>query len=231
MGGPDPGGARAPGRLDAASDWTPAVAAARPRTRTPGSRSPPPSARRSPTAGTTPRASPLDAIVFGGRRATNVPLVAQAESWEHGVFMGATISSERTAAAEGLVGELRRDPFAMMPFCGYDMADHWAHWLRVGAALDPARRPLVFQVNWFRKDDDGRFLWPGFGENSRVLAWMVDQVDRARGLRTDVGAVHSPVGLLPAPGALDTSGLDLDDDDARRSCSRSTPTRGCSRPT
>ena len=154
----------------------------------------------------------LDAIVFGGRRATNVPLVAQAESWEHGVFMGATISSERTAAAEGVVGELRRDPFAMMPFCGYDMADHWAHWLRVGASLDPGRRPLIFQVNWFRKDDDGRFLWPGFGDNSRVLAWMVEQVDRARGLRTDVGAVSSPVGLLPAPGALDTHGLDLDDD-------------------
>ncbi|WP_421740644.1 phosphoenolpyruvate carboxykinase (GTP) [Cellulomonas sp.] len=153
----------------------------------------------------------LDAIVFGGRRATNVPLVAQAESWEHGVFMGATISSERTAAAEGTVGELRRDPFAMMPFCGYDMADHWAHWLRVGARLDREHRPLVFQVNWFRKDDHGRFLWPGFGENSRVLAWMVDQVDRARGLRTDVGAVTSPVGLLPAPGALDTRGLDLDD--------------------
>jgi phosphoenolpyruvate carboxykinase (GTP) len=159
-----------------------------------------------------PEGVPLDAIVFGGRRATNVPLVAQAESWEHGVFMGATISSERTAAAEGVVGELRRDPFAMMPFCGYDMADHWSHWLRVGATLDPARRPLVFQVNWFRKDDAGAFLWPGFGENSRVLAWMVDQVDRRHGLRTDVGAVHSPVGLLPSPGALDTRGLDLDDE-------------------
>ncbi|WP_456845220.1 phosphoenolpyruvate carboxykinase (GTP) [Cellulomonas sp. P5_C6] len=154
----------------------------------------------------------LDAIVFGGRRATNVPLVAQAESWEHGVFMGATISSERTAAAEGLVGELRRDPFAMMPFCGYDMADHWAHWLRIGAALDRAQRPLVFQVNWFRKDDQGDFLWPGFGENSRVLAWMVDQVDRARGLRTDLGAVPSPVGLLPSPGALNLDGLEIDDD-------------------
>ncbi|GIG21095.1 phosphoenolpyruvate carboxykinase [GTP] [Cellulomonas chitinilytica] len=158
----------------------------------------------------------LDAIVFGGRRATNVPLVTQAESWAHGVFMGATISSERTAAAEGLVGELRRDPFAMLPFCGYDMADHWAHWLRVGEALDADRRPLVFQVNWFRKDDDGRFLWPGFGENSRVLAWIVEQVDRTRGLRTDVGAVTSPVGLLPAPGALDTRGLDVSDEDLAR---------------
>ncbi|MDM7853887.1 phosphoenolpyruvate carboxykinase (GTP) [Cellulomonas alba] len=156
-----------------------------------------------------PEGVPLDAIVFGGRRATNVPLVAQAQGWEHGVFMGATISSERTAAAEGLVGELRRDPFAMLPFCGYDMADHWAHWLRVGAALDPDKRPLVFGVNWFRKDDEGRFLWPGFGENARVLAWMVDQLDRARGLRTDAGAVVSPVGLLPAAGALDVDGLDL----------------------
>jgi phosphoenolpyruvate carboxykinase (GTP) len=100
----------------------------------------------------------------------------------------------------------------MMPFCGYDMADHWSHWLRVGASLDPARRPLVFQVNWFRKDDSGRFVWPGFGENARVLAWMVQQVDRSRGLRTDVGAIPSPVGLLPAPGALDVGGLGLDDD-------------------
>ncbi|AEE44274.1 phosphoenolpyruvate carboxykinase (GTP) [Cellulomonas fimi] len=162
-----------------------------------------------------PDGVPLDAIVFGGRRATNVPLVAQAHSWEHGVFLGATVSSEQTAAAEGTVGELRRDPFAMLPFCGYDMADHWAHWLRVGATLDPATRPLVFQVNWFRKDAAGRYLWPGFGENVRVLAWIVEQVDRARGERTDVGAVPSPVGLLPAPGALDTSGLDVTDEDLR----------------
>ncbi|WP_273652835.1 phosphoenolpyruvate carboxykinase (GTP) [Cellulomonas fimi] len=160
-----------------------------------------------------PDGVPLDAIVFGGRRATNVPLVVQAHDWEHGVFLGATISSEQTAAAEGTVGELRRDPFAMLPFCGYDMADHWAHWLRVGASLDAETRPLMFQVNWFRKDASGRYLWPGFGENIRVLAWIVAQVDRARGTRTDVGAVPSPVGLLPAPDALDLSGLDLPDDD------------------
>ncbi|MCA5895108.1 phosphoenolpyruvate carboxykinase (GTP) [Isoptericola sp. NEAU-Y5] len=159
-----------------------------------------------------PAGVPVDAIVFGGRRATNVPLVAQATSWEHGVFMGATISSERTAAAEGTVGELRRDPFAMMPFCGYNMADHWSHWLSVGQGLDADKRPKVFQVNWFRKDADGSFLWPGFGENSRVIEWIVTQIDRARGLRTDAGAVHSPVGLLPAPGALNTAGLDLSDD-------------------
>ncbi|MGW8568623.1 phosphoenolpyruvate carboxykinase (GTP) [Isoptericola sp. NPDC055881] len=160
-----------------------------------------------------PAGVPVDAIVFGGRRATNVPLVTQATSWDHGVFMGATISSERTAAAEGTVGELRRDPFAMMPFCGYNMADHWAHWLRVGKGLDADKRPKVFQVNWFRKGADGRFLWPGFGENSRVVEWIVTQLDRSRGLRTDAGAVHSPVGLLPAPGALSTDGLDLSDDD------------------
>lgn len=193
-------------------DWTPADGAAGRPAAHPNSRFTV-SAAQCPTMADDwddPAGVPLDAIVFGGRRATNVPLVVQADGWEHGVFLGATISSERTAAAEGVVGELRRDPFAMLPFCGYDMADHWAHWLRVGAALDPARRPLVFGVNWFRKDEAGRFLWPGFGENTRVLAWMVDQVDRARGLRTDLGAVPSPLGLLPAPGALDTRGLDLD---------------------
>ncbi|WP_402462280.1 phosphoenolpyruvate carboxykinase (GTP) [Isoptericola aurantiacus] len=160
-----------------------------------------------------PAGVPVDAIVFGGRRASNVPLVAQATSWDHGVFMGATISSERTAAAEGAVGELRRDPFAMLPFCGYNMADHWSHWLDVGAGLDAAKRPKVFQVNWFRKDDEGTFLWPGFGENSRVVKWIAEQIDRARGVRTDSGATPSAVGLLPAPGALDVDGLDVSDAD------------------
>ncbi len=109
-----------------------------------------------------PRGVVIDAIIFGGRRATNVPLVAEARDWEHGVFVGATISSERTAAAEGTVGELRRDPFAMLPFCGYNMADHWQHWLDVGTGLRASgRSPRIFQVNWFRKGDDGRFLWPG----------------------------------------------------------------------
>ncbi|GIG28471.1 phosphoenolpyruvate carboxykinase (GTP) [Cellulomonas marina] len=156
-----------------------------------------------------PAGVPLDAIVFGGRRAADVPLVLQAEDWEHAVFLGATISSERTAAAEGTLGEVRRDPFAMMPFCGYDMARHWEHWLRVGQGIAEDRRPLVFGVNWFRRDADGRFLWPGFGENIRVLAWVAEQVDRARGRRDDVAAVRSPLGLLPAPGALDIDGLDL----------------------
>ncbi len=160
-----------------------------------------------------PAGVPVDAIVFGGRRASNVPLVTQALSWDHGVFMGATISSEQTAAAEGTVGELRRDPFAMLPFCGYNMADHWAHWLEVGDDLDPKKRPKVFQVNWFRKGADGKFLWPGFGENARVIEWIVAQLDRSRGLRTDDGAVRSPIGLLPAPGALNTDGLEVSDDD------------------
>jgi phosphoenolpyruvate carboxykinase (GTP) len=157
-----------------------------------------------------PAGVPVDAILFGGRRASNVPLVAQARDWAHGVFMGATISSEQTAAAEGTVGALRRDPFAMLPFCGYNMADHWGHWLRLGAELESRGVPLpaVFQVNWFRKDADGRFLWPGFGENSRVLAWVLGRVaDGGDG----VDAADSPVGLLPR--ALDLDGLDLPDED------------------
>ncbi|MFJ4107521.1 phosphoenolpyruvate carboxykinase (GTP) [Oerskovia enterophila] len=192
-------------------DWTPADGAAGTPAAHPNSRFTV-AAAQCPTIADTwedPAGVPIDAIVFGGRRATNVPLVAQAYSWEHGVFMGATISSERTAAAEGALGELRRDPFAMLPFCGYNMADHWAHWLSVGAGLDPAKRPKIFQVNWFRKGADGSFLWPGFGENSRVVEWIAQQVDRSRGLRTDAGAVTSAVGLLPAEGALDVDGLDL----------------------
>ncbi|ROS51384.1 phosphoenolpyruvate carboxykinase (GTP) [Frigoribacterium sp. PhB24] len=148
---------------------------------------------------------PLDAIVFGGRRATNVPLVTQARSWRHGVFVGATVASEQTAAAEGVVGELRRDPFAMLPFCGYDMGDYFAHWLRLGAGLGD-RAPQVFQVNWFRKGGDGSFLWPGFGENSRVIAWIAGR------LAGTADAVETPLGLAPAPGALDLDGLDLSEE-------------------
>ena len=145
-----------------------------------------------------PRGVVIDAIIFGGRRATNVPLVAEARDWEHGVFLGATVSSERTAAAEGTVGELRRDPFAMAPFCGYNMADHWAHWLSVGQGLRATGGvPRVFQVNWFRKDANGKFLWPGFGENSRVLAWIMDRVEGR------AAAVESPVGWVPAPDAIE----------------------------
>jgi phosphoenolpyruvate carboxykinase (GTP) len=148
---------------------------------------------------------PLDAIIFGGRRATNVPLVAEAFSWQHGVFIGATVSSEKTAAAEGTVGELRRDPFAMLPFCGYNMADYWGHWLALGKKMG-ANAPKIFQVNWFRKDDDGSFMWPGFGENSRVLEWIARRVD------DEAHVVSGAVGLVPSQGSLNVDGLDLSKD-------------------
>jgi len=185
------------------ADWTPASAeaAAHPNSRFTVAASQCPSIA---DEWNDPRGVVIDAIIFGGRRATNVPLVVEARDWEHGVFMGATVSSERTAAAEGTIGELRRDPFAMMPFCGYNMADHWGHWLEVGAKLrESGGVPRIFQVNWFRTDDDGRFLWPGFGENSRVLAWMLDRVDGK------VAAINSPLGLTPREGDVDVAGLDL----------------------
>jgi len=144
----------------------------------------------------------IDAIIFGGRRATNVPLVTEARNWEHGVFVGATVSSERTAAAEGTVGELRRDPFAMMPFCGYNMADHWSHWLDIGQRLG-SKAPKIFQVNWFRKGTDGSYLWPGFAENSRVLAWMLDRVDGR------APAVDTPLGWKPVDDGLNLEGVDV----------------------
>jgi phosphoenolpyruvate carboxykinase (GTP) len=150
----------------------------------------------------------IDAIIFGGRRATNVPLVVEARDWDHGVFLGATISSEQTAAAEGKVGKLRRDPFAMLPFCGYNMADHWSHWLKFGRTLRASGSvPRVFQVNWFRKDDDGSFLWPGFGDNARVLEWILDRVDG------QIPAVESPLGYLPAESSVNLNGLDLPEGD------------------
>ena len=150
-----------------------------------------------------PAGVPIEAILFGGRRATNVPLVVESYGWEHGVFIGATVSSEKTAAAEGTVGELRRDPFAMLPFCGYNMADYWGHWLSVGRATTPDRLPRVYQVNWFRKGADGQYLWPGFGDNSRVLDWVVRRVSG------HAQAVDSPIGRMPAPGELDLTGLDV----------------------
>ncbi|MGB7981893.1 MAG: phosphoenolpyruvate carboxykinase (GTP) [Candidatus Nanopelagicales bacterium] len=148
----------------------------------------------------------IDAILFGGRRATNVPLVNEARDWEHGVFIGATVSSEMTAAAVGGLGQLRRDPFAMLPFCGYNMADYWGHWLEIGQATTPDKLPKVYQVNWFRKDADGKFIWPGFGENSRVLAWIIDRFNG-----TGKG-VQTPIGIEPAPGALFLDGLDVTDE-------------------
>jgi phosphoenolpyruvate carboxykinase (GTP) len=152
-------------------------------------------------------AVPLDVILFGGRRASNVPLVVEATDWAHGVFLGSTISSERTAAAEGTVGELRRDPFAMLPFCGYNMGDYFAHWLDVGRKLRFDRAPRVFQVNWFRRGDDGRFLWPGFGDNSRVVDWIIRRIDG------QVPAVDSPIGRLPRTSDLNLDGLDIPDAD------------------
>ena len=149
-----------------------------------------------------PKGVPIDAFLFGGRRATVVPLVTEAFDWEHGVFMGAIMASEKTAAAAGTVGELRFDPMAMLPFCGYNMGDYFAHWLESGRRKG-AKLPKVFMVNWFRKDDQGRFLWPGFGENSRVLAWVAERCDD-RG-----GTQQTPIGLVPAEGALDISGLDV----------------------
>jgi phosphoenolpyruvate carboxykinase (GTP) len=151
-----------------------------------------------------PAGVPISAILFGGRRATTVPLVIESFGWDHGVFLGANVASEKTAAAEGTVGELRRDPFAMLPFCGYNMGDYFGHWLALGAAApDPAKLPRLFYVNWFRKDENGRFVWPGFGENSRVLKWIAER------LSGDAEAMETPVGNLPAPGALDLDGLQL----------------------
>ncbi len=152
-------------------------------------------------------AVPLDAILFGGRRATNVPLVLEAKDWAHGVFLGATIASERTAAAEGKVGELRRDPFAMLPFCGYNMADYFAHWLSFGNDTRDLKLPAIYQVNWFRRGEDGRFLWPGFGENSRVIEWICNRLDGT------VDAVETPLGKVPA--ALNLDGIEVPEQDLK----------------
>jgi phosphoenolpyruvate carboxykinase (GTP) len=155
-----------------------------------------------------PAGVPIDAFLFGGRRASVVPLVHEAFDWEHGVFLGATMSSEKTAAAAGNVGELRFDPMAMLPFCGYNMADYFAHWLKAGQR-EGAELPRIFYVNWFRKDADGKFLWPGFGENSRVLEWVFRRCEGT------ADAVETPIGLLPAEGAINTEGLNIDDDAMR----------------
>jgi phosphoenolpyruvate carboxykinase (GTP) len=152
-----------------------------------------------------PTGVPISAILFGGRRATNVPLVNEARDWQHGVFLGSSIASEQTAAAEGTVGALRRDPFAMLPFCGYNMADYWGHWLKIGNMTEEDKLPKIFQVNWFRKDSDGKFIWPGFGENSRVLSWIVERVEGR------VEADETPIGNRPKDGDLYVEGLDLDE--------------------
>ena len=154
-----------------------------------------------------PAGVPIDAFLFGGRRATVVPLVREAFDWNHGVFLGATMSSEMTAAAAGTIGQLRFDPMAMLPFCGYNVGDYFAHWLKLGAQADADKLPKIFYVNWFRKADDGHFMWPGFGENSRVLEWVFRRCDG------DGEAVETPIGFVPAPGSLNVDGLEIDDAD------------------
>jgi phosphoenolpyruvate carboxykinase (GTP) len=185
-----------------ARDWTPdsAEPAAHPNSRftTPAAQCPIIAPEWEDPAGV-----PISAIFFGGRRASTVPLVIESFGWDHGVFLGANVASEKTAAAEGMVGELRHDPFAMLPFCGYNMGDYFGYWLSIGQAHDQAKLPKIFYVNWFRKNAEGKFVWPGFGENSRVLKWIIQRLDG------QAAATTTPVGYLPAPGSLDLDGLDI----------------------
>ena len=152
-----------------------------------------------------PDGVPISAIVFGGRRAKTAPLVYQARDWNHGVFVGATMASETTAAATGAVGVVRRDPMAMKPFAGYNMADDWGHWVEMGKKIDPDKAPKIFNVNWFRQDDEGNFIWPGFGDNMRVLNWIIDRCEGKK------DAVEKEIGYLPKKEDLDLTGLDIDD--------------------
>ncbi len=154
-----------------------------------------------------PKGVPISAILFGGRRASAVPLVTESFDWQHGVFLASNVASEGTAAAENKVGELRRDPFAMLPFCGYNMGDYFGHWLRTGEGADANKLPRIYWVNWFRKDSAGRYVWPGFGENSRVLKWISERLDGV------ANAQETPIGRLPTRDALDTEGLDLTDEE------------------
>jgi phosphoenolpyruvate carboxykinase (GTP) len=153
-----------------------------------------------------PNGVPLDAILFGGRRKTTIPLVAEARDWTHGTFMGATLSSETTAAATGAVGVVRRDPMAMLPFIGYDAGDYFSHWIKMAKNNDESKFPKIFYVNWFRRDDDGAFLWPGYAENSRILKYVAERLDG------HVEANETPVGLVPSPESIDTDGLDISEE-------------------
>ncbi|ALE75580.1 phosphoenolpyruvate carboxykinase [Pseudonocardia sp. EC080610-09] len=158
-----------------------------------------------------PKGVPISAILFGGRRKTTVPLVTEARSWQHGTFMGATMSSEKTAAAAGKVGEVRRDPMAMLPFLGYNVGDYFAHWVNVGKSADEGKLPKIFYVNWFRRGEDGRFLWPGFGENSRVLKWVIERLEGS------AAAVETPIGFVPTADQIDLEGVDAERADVEAS--------------
>jgi phosphoenolpyruvate carboxykinase (GTP) len=149
-----------------------------------------------------PKGVPISAIFFGGRRATTIPLVTESRDWQHGVFMGATLSSEKTAAATGQVGVVRRDPMAMLPFIGYHAGDYFQHWINVGKSADSAKLPKIFYVNWFRRGADGQFLWPGFGENSRVLKWAIERIEGK------AAATETPIGHVPTADDLDLAGVD-----------------------
>ena len=151
-----------------------------------------------------PEGLPISAIIFGGRRARLAPLVYESHDWQHGVFVGATMASETTAAATGTVGVTRRDPMAMLPFCGYNMADYFGHWLEMGPKLK--KPPRIFHVNWFRRDAAGKFLWPGYGENVRVLKWMLDRIEGR------AGATDTPIGCVPTPASLTLDGLSISRD-------------------
>jgi phosphoenolpyruvate carboxykinase (GTP) len=157
-----------------------------------------------------PKGVPISAIFFGGRRATTIPLVTESRDWQHGTFMGATLSSEKTAAASGGLGQVRRDPMAMLPFIGYNVGDYFQHWIDVGKGADAAKLPRIFYVNWFRRGDDGRFLWPGFGENSRVLKWAIERIEGT------AAAEETPVGHVPTPESLDVEGLDMTPEQVRK---------------
>ncbi len=167
-----------------------------------------------------PAGVPISAILFGGRRRTTVPLVTEANDWEHGVFLGSIMASETTAAQQGAVGNLRFDPMAMLPFCGYNFADYFTHWLSMEKHTDPANLPKIFFVNWFRRDEDGRFLWPGFGENSRVLKWVFERVNG------DAEAIDTPIGKLPTHDAARHERPRHRRRRPRHACWRSTSTAG-----